>query len=206
MKTRVEFDKDDYNYTHYTIPMLFVVSGVVFLGMTCLFIILRIKNNDSAPDYFWPVSISMAVFSMVCLFPYGLLMVFPFGRTIHKESCLNVTEVKTGTTDSIKQLYSVDGYRYQPGRMKSPLYFRKKPYKPGELLKVESTITPSDFNVIKAACGKYYGAYLIIDGEKYLIMSSTWFKEGDYVWIKYYPKSKIVLEMDYANDGDVPHN
>ncbi len=44
---------------------------------------------------------------------------------------------------------------------------------------------------------KYNGAYLVIDGEKYLIISTYWFKEGDYVWIKYLPNSKVVLEMDY---------
>lgn len=201
MKTKVEFDPDDYRFTHYTKPKLSIIFGTIVFGATIVHLISQVKNDVALPDVFWSELIIAVIMLIVCVFVYGFCMIFPLGIKINRESKVNVTKIKTGTIDEIKQLKNNYGPQYRPGLTKSAWYYGAKPYKPGKILTNESTFRLSDYSAINDAYGQYRGAYLFIDDEKYLVMSSTWFKEGDYVWIKYYPESKIVLEMDYANEG-----
>ena len=89
MKTRVEFDKDDYRFTHYMRPIICIIWGGIFLCLSVFDLFRWIADNDSGSEFFRPTTLVLFTVSIVCLFPYGLNMLFPLGRIVHKESKQN---------------------------------------------------------------------------------------------------------------------
>ncbi|MBO4838229.1 MAG: hypothetical protein J5493_02535 [Lachnospiraceae bacterium] len=171
-----------------------LIGGGILLCAELVFIFVRIRNHSLDLEATGQWDVPWILICLIVVFPCGVFEIFPRGIAVHRET-LQEAKIKTGVIESIRQLNAGNGFRYRPG---SSRFFDPGLFKPGKMLTAESTMYHTDYHPVRTIYGRYYGAYLVIDEEKYLIISSTWFKEGDCVWIKYLPKSKIILEMDYA--------
>ena len=201
MKTKIEFSIQDYKMVHYDRPIMSLYAGIFFFVVTVFALVLGlIRGEYNDPEGFWPYIIISFLAAIICFFHSGLSELKTLGFALHKESLLDAKK-KKGYIESIVQLNKSNGYRYEPYLMQSlqaPVRF-----KPGRMLTAASTMpfTPdapwTPYREVMDRLIEYNGAYLTIDGERYLIISTYWFREGDYVWIRYLPNSKVVLEMDY---------